>query len=69
LASPKMTYVSVAGLLNTSGVWMTKRICGRVMGEADYQLAFFAVLLPSSSLPCSSAGPRICQGSAVGCVF
>ena len=27
LASPKMMYVSDAGLLKTSGFWMTKRIC------------------------------------------
>ncbi len=28
-ASPKMMYVSEAGLLNTSGAWMTNRICAQ----------------------------------------
>ena len=31
-ASPKTTYVSEAGLLNTSGFWMTNRICARHPG-------------------------------------
>jgi len=54
LASPKMMYVSDAGLLNTSGFWMTNRICAAPRAASAAPAAHAVGAAPA--LPPSPAG-------------